>query len=98
MDRVRLTVERVNLANLKMPTEVLLDLTDTAAEVEEHAVAWATVRGANSLVASLRAVFADPHRDGWCVVVNRPTSCAVVATWPWCDCPHDLYLLASRLR
>lgn len=93
-DLVRLTIEKIDTTNIAAgPTEVLLDLTETDETVLSRATAWASVQGYTRLIPSLELVFNQPHTDGWAAILNKPHSLAILATWPWCQGPHDLLTL-----
>ncbi len=81
---VRLTVSKVDLEGSSRHSAPLLDLEDTAAAVVETARAWAQVRGYDSLAPTIERVFGgDPPKSGFAVLINKPHSLLVMATWPW---------------
>ncbi len=86
--QVRLSVTRVDLADLTTPGTLLLDLTEESEEVADRAIAWAQVQGFEQLIPSLKRVMGGaPPASGFVVVVNKPYQLLVLATWPWCPTP-----------
>jgi hypothetical protein len=82
---VRLSITRIDLDALWAPGEVLLDVEETSELAAERARSWAQVRGFDRLVTSIdRVPGGFGPAAGWAVIINKPNSLMLLATWPWC--------------
>lgn len=81
---VRLSVTRIDVASVRRPGELLLDVEEKSAVALERASAWAAVRGYDRLAVVLEDIFAgEPPAAGYAAVINKPHGLLIFVTWPW---------------
>ena len=85
---VRLSVSRIDVADLRCRGELVLNIEDVSAVVFERACAWAAVRGFDRLAAAWENIFSgEPPESGFLVVINKPHGVLLMVTWPWAPDP-----------
>jgi len=81
---VRLSVTKIDVANVGRPGELLLRVEEKSAVALECASAWAAVRGYDRLAFALEGIFAgEPPAAGYAAVINKPHGLLIFVTWPW---------------
>ena len=82
---VRLSVTRIELSGMRRPGELLFAIEEPDARTAyKKAAEWARAHGYDRLApGAAQGVDRPAPESGWHVLINRPTSLMLLATWPW---------------